>query len=722
MEFENWVTQVSDKLPNFTVRAFLLISLILLILLSIFLSEISKKQNKYILLKNLIKIRHLLLSIVSLVLGIGTYFLFTPYLNEFFGNNLIYILFPFGFCFIFSISKYILNIFNKRKVQEIVSKIELLLLSLLFLSLLLISLFTVPHVSVKTQSNSQILENTEQVTLKFSSPLKTSALIVTVSPENNFNFEYDYFLGLKTFVESITIIPTESFLPDQKVVIYTTGIQRIFPWGTIHENSQEFFTPKDPDIQEVVLGTDIQNVNIEQPILIELDSNDQKSVEWTAIFKPEAEYELIREFDDSLTIQPVKLKQGTTYELEIIKSIIIYNPKTFEKISTESQEIVSTISFKTTPPPGIASFNRSSGVFSNSEPLKVNFEVPLNEDSLKDRITITPTIDGDISLSTDKKQLIFTPKGSFAKNTEYTFTLLTGVENILGGYTENDISITFKTPGYVALLYSNPRNGSTNLSLSTPSISLTFNQPIDHNSVQERFSISPSVNGTFSWSGNTITYKFANALSYGTKYTVSITKGIVATYGINSASTITSSFTTKSETVLLNVPLYYQSESFTCNLAATRMVLAYKGISSSEANIRDSIGIGQDPNSSWVNKYGVHWGPISLYISSRGVSNSLKRGWNLTSALQEVKNGHPVLIYVYNGSSLPMGPIELTGGYTGYKGMHSVVIIGYVGKPESPTTVIVNDPWRGKRNLSISTFKYLWYYSGYLNNTGIVIY
>lgn len=722
MNFENWITQLSDKLPNFNVRVYILVFLILWLFTSILTSFLNKKDFKSKISNNLVKYQYLILASFAISIGIAIYLGYTQYLEYFFGSNKLYILIPFLIFSIFSILKYLINNFKKDRVSKILNIVESIILLICLFHLLSISLLTVPHVNVTTKSNSQILENTEQIKLEFTSPLITSDIKITVSPETNFDLSYDYFLGLKGLVESISISPTESFLPDQKIVVYTTGIQRVFPFGTKHENSQEFFTPKEPEIEEVVLGADTQNVSIGQPIIIELDTNDSKSIEWKAIFNPEAEYEIKRDFDHNLTIQPIKLKQGTNYELEIIKSVIKYNPKTLEKISTESEESVHKISFKTIPPPGILSYNRSSGVMSNSQPLIVNFEIPLKEESLKDKISISPVIDGTLSMSENKKQIIFSPKTAFSKNTEYTFKILSGLENVLGGYTENDISISFKTPGYVTLSYASPRNGATNIAITTSSISMTFNQPIDHKSVEDRFSISPNINGSFSWSGNTLIYKFASSLSYATKYTATVSSGVIATYGINSASNITSSFTTKPETVLLNVPLYSQSESFTCNLAATRMVLAYKGISSSESGIRNAIGIGQDPNSNWVNKYGVHWGPISSYISSRGVSNSLKRGWNLTAALQEVKNGHPILVYVYNGSSLPMGIINLEGGYTGYKGMHSAVIIGFIGKPESPTTVIVNDPWRGKRYLSPSTFRYLWYYSGYLNNTGIVIY
>ena len=713
MDFENWITGVSDNLPNFTVRVFLLSFFVIWIVLSILFLVVKIKKKK----KKVKQIGYLLSGSFFLIIGTATYFLYKSYLERFFGNNLLYIISPIIVLSLVFFTKYLLFLFKKKKTLKILCIFELSLLFLIFGYILIASLFTVPHVSL--QNNSKILGISSEIRLNFTSPLKKSDLKITVHPESNIHLEYEYFLGIDQLVESVNIIPIESFLPDQKVVIYTTGIQRVFPWGTQHENSQEFFTPRAPEVENVVLGTDMQNVSVEQPIKIDLDINDQQSVEWEAVFTPHAEYQVIRDLDDSVIIQPLKLKQGTNYELQIIKSIIKYNPVTFEKISTESEEVVSKVNFKTAPAPGITSFNRNSGIMSNSEPLRINFAVAIKEETLKDKISISPQIDGKISLSSDKKQLIFTPTRAFSKNTEYNLKISSGVENVLGGYTEEDITVSFKTPGYVKLQYASPRNGSINVSLTTPYIALTFNQPIDHNSVQERFTISPNVDGTFSWSGNTLYYKFANTLSYSTRYTVTISKGVKAIYGIDSTSSSTTYFTTKHQTFLLNVPLYHQSESFTCNLAATRMVLGYKGISSSESGIRNYIGIGLDPNVDWVDKYGVHWGPISSYISSRGVSNSIKRGWNLTSALEEVKKGHPVLVYVYNGRSLPKGTFTLEGGATGWKGMHSEVIVGYIGTPQAPQTVITNDPWLGKRYQSPSSFKYYWSYMGY---TGIVIY
>ena len=710
MDIENFITEVSNLLPNFTIRILLLSFLLLWILLSNTIYIVFPKKN--------IKYLFSLLAYVLLVISIW-YFAYTEYIKDIFKGNLLYLIIPISIPPLIYIFKYLLLTFKKNNLYTIVHKLENIFVLTLFTVLLLISLFARPDINVFTSSNSEIIDTTGEISIDFSIPVRKKDIKVNISPESTLEFKYTNFWNLENWITNITVVPTESFLPEQKIVVYTTGIQRIFPFGFEHENNQEFFTPKPPNVQEVVLGADIQNVSIKQPITLQLDDNDKDFVEWEAVFVPDAEFTIVRDNDDTVVIQPIRLEQGTEYKLEIIKSIIRYNTTTLQKTSVESQEKIKEILFRTAPAPGVESFNRNGVIISNSEPLIIYFQSSINEESIKDKLLITPQIEGTVSLSEDGKQVIFKPKTSFLKNTEYKITILSGLENKLGGYIENDIVLSFRTAGYVALSYASPRNGAIDIANTIKNISLTFNQPVDKNSVQERFTISPNVAGTFSWSGNTLYYNLSENLAYGTKYTVSIASGIKSLYGIDSSSVISSSFTTKKQIFLLNVPYYHQTEIFTCNLAATRMVLAYRGVSSTEAGIKSSIGIGLNPNEDWVDGYGVHSGPVSSYIAGRGVSNRVYHSWNLTGALQEVKNGNPVLIYIYNGSSQPKGTFILEGGYTGYKGMHSQVIVGFIGTPESPSTIIVNDPWKGKLYLSPSSFMSAWSYLGY---TGIVIY
>lgn len=149
------------------------------------------------------------------------------------------------------------------------------------------------------------------------------------------------------------------------------------------------------------------------------------------------------------------------------------------------------------------------------------------------------------------------------------------------------------------------------------------------------------------------------------------------------------------------------------------LALAYRGVNISTNSAKASIGVGEDPNVNWVDGYGVHIGPLSGYI--RGFRSAVvKSGWSVSGLASEIMAGNPSIVYVYNGSSKPYGAYELDpGGYTAYMGMHSEVVIGFTGSVENPTSIITNDPWKGKRKLSVNTFNGLWNYMGRL---AVVVY
>lgn len=703
MDMENIFTILNSYFPQYEARASIFIALIFSLATYFLIHKL--KSNKI----------YKIIIPVLILLNISSYILLTIY----FGlqlNQEIYILLSISAILLISqIATYLSRILKKNKVLKIISLITYILTTLSLILTLLISTFSKPIITSEVRD----IDTTSSITLKYTVPVKREKIKIHISPENQIQTDFKYLFGIKDWVTGVTITPIETFLPEQRIVIYTTGLTRVFPYGQIHEQSLEYTTPKSPQVEDVVLGESTSNIPIDTDIILSLDTNDQQYILWEAEFIPTAEYEILRDHSNNVTIKPTNLKQGQDYELKLYKTIIQYNTRTNEETHRESQELINEIIFSTVKAPGITSFNREDDIISNNKPLEITFEQTIDPSSLEERIEITPKIEYTTSLSDDQKNLVITPQDSFSTDTKYTITLKSGIRNTLGGYIEKDIELTFTTPGKVSISSTYPGNGSTGLSTGLDYMYVTFNQPVDKKSAESSFSISPNISGSFSWRGNTMYYSFSNNLSYGTKYTYTLKSGIDSIYGIDSTSTYTRSFTTKNQTVLLNVPLYYQQESFTCNIAATKMVLGYKGISSSESSIKSAVGIGQNPDSDWVEEYGVHWGPISSYISSRGVSNSIKRGWNLTSALEEVKKGHPTLLYMYNGYTQPKGAFTLEGGYTGYKGMHSEILVGYVGTPSNPVQVIVLDPWRGKRYMSPSSFNSYW---SYLNYTGIVIY
>jgi uncharacterized protein YvpB len=742
LNLEQFSTRISSNFPSFEIRFWWLIILLIVIITSFVVIFVFKKKSKIVLSW------YILILVLSVFLILSPLFLDSG-VFEFFDVNNTY---PFHIpLWLIAISGFIFSILqlfhksNRGKVYDVkeipksskeksvdkvsiksgvltafkILHIAVLILSFLFLvSFLLVSLFAKPYVTLP-ESLGDNISTVERIQFSTTVPVRKNELEVNVSPEQVYTVEYDNFLFFNNLITGLTIVPKYSYPANTKIVTYFTGLSNLWPGGRYHEQNLDFFTPPLPVINATNFPEDGEYVPVDTEIDIQLSGVTGEFVYWDIKIEPEAEHELI-EKNNSLVIRLGDLKQGTEYKVVLSQAERIFDITTGQDKSIGELKGVATFNFQTTPPPNIESYNWKSEQMSVKEPLRITFSDKLKEENLEDYFVIEPETLGELKLLDDGQVLQFTPDSGFKKNTDYKVTVKSGLENKLGGYLEEDAILEFSTPGYLYVIGVYPRNYSTGIKRGFSTISVTFNQPVNKSSAQSSFSISPSINGSFYWRDNTMYYNLSSSLSYGTRYSIKIASGVDSLYGYALANQFQSVFTTEEETFKLDVPQYYQvGGEFSCNLVATKMALAYKGVSTSIDSIKSSIGVGQDPNSSFVEGYGVHWGPISSYISSRGVSNTIKSGWNVNSLVQEVKSGHPVILFWYNGYTTPKEAFELEGGYTGYHGMHSEVVVGFVGKVDSPSKIILNDPWRGPRQLSIGTFNSMW---SYLGNKAIVVY
>ena len=88
-----------------------------------------------------------------------------------------------------------------------------------------------------------------------------------------------------------------------------------------------------------------------------------------------------------------------------------------------------------------------------------------------------------------------------------------------------------------------PLDGAENVPLDT-TINITFSEIMDHTSAESAFSISPSVNGNFSWNGTTMIFTPDSPLAFNTIYTVTINTGATDIAGNNLVSNYVWSFNT----------------------------------------------------------------------------------------------------------------------------------------------------------------------------------
>lgn len=294
---------------------------------------------------------------------------------------------------------------------------------------------------------------------------------------------------------------------------------------------------------------------------------------------------------------------------------------------------------------------------------------------------------------------------------------------------EKDIAAKTDSPTVVSFT---PRISEGDVAI-TADIFIEFAGEIENaDEIKQSFMLEPAAQGVLYWRDNSLIYDTSEDFRHSTSYKVSF----VDTAGEKRSWR----FTTSRDKFVLNVPLISQVLRFECNVAAARMLLAYQGINMSfddffaklpKQNVpynaaRNTWG---NPNLGYVgdvtgkNKgYGVYWEPIAQTVEQiSGKNVEIRRNWNLEDMLGVVESGSPVQIWWQNARSTPTDMTWRTPDGQEIKainGMHSEVVVGWVGAKSNPDAIIVNDPWRGHREVKTADFLGLW---ALFDNTGIYI-
>jgi hypothetical protein len=148
--------------------------------------------------------------------------------------------------------------------------------------------------------------------------------------------------------------------------------------------------------------------------------------------------------------------------------------------------------------------------------------------------------------STLKRTLQFIPSSNLKGNTTYTITLDTTAHDTSGTRMEEPFVFSFTTQGTKVVSFS-PSNGSTNVRPYTY-IFVGFNSPMDAKSVEDAFSINPSVEGEFDWPLDNRYFYFTPKIGYlatNTQHTVKIDTTAKDTTGVHLSDSLVFSFTTE---------------------------------------------------------------------------------------------------------------------------------------------------------------------------------
>lgn len=577
-------------------------------------------------------------------------------------------------------------------------------------------------VAANPDSGTYLTSAEEPIAVEFSLPIDEKLVKLYVSPEVMGHWEFEKTIFDLPLKWKAKFYPEESFYPGQKIVVYATGLKAQWGKQELHEQAVEMFAPKIPQIVSTSPQDKQENVLADTTIGIVYDAPLGKFVETGFKISPAVGFNLETGNDWQILTLKEPLNQGQTYEVEVYQTPRSYRVLDNENLILGETRLAGRFSFETVATPLISSYSPQGSGALPSDPLKVVFSEAMNQKRVEESFSFAPQTAGKVSWE-NERTFIFTPDSPWKKETKYEAHFAPGIISQAGGATSAETVLSFETVGRVKVYSFSPGPNTYGLNPATTNIVVEFNQKVDHASAQQKFSLSPTESGTFSWSGNKMTYAVAGKLNYSTKYTIEVSAGVKTVDGFDSTQDFQSSFTTRSETFTLNVPQYYQdprTQTFNCNLVAIQMALGYlgKGVPSQE-QIKAAIGVGQNPNASWVDSYGTHTAPAAAYLTSKGVNFSVKTGWNVPALAKEVEKGNPVILWWYNRYSTPKGTKTLPGGYLGYNGMHSEVVRGFVGSSSNPSYLLTNDPWRGPLTYSQSLFKSTW---AYLNYTAIVVY
>lgn len=583
----------------------------------------------------------------------------------------------------------------------------------LIILIVITSFFVKPSVIHTIPESNGIMNSAdESFELTFDLPIDSAKIDFNISPDIDGEWKVESVDKYLKFNRQIKFYPEESIYPGREVVIYVTGIKTPWSFGKLHEQSIEIKAPSIPDVFKTTPENLAENVTTDQKIEIEYNTPIGDFVRLDYVITPEVEFKVKNKDEYTQIVEfPEELQQDSEYKFEVYRTLRSYKIETNEDVEVGETELIRTVNFKTVTTPLVASYEpKGTSVLANSE-IKIVFDQPMDKESVLNSLKITPEVKGEATW-TDDKTLVYKPETELNKETEYTVFIDKGVLSTFSGKTKDEIKLSFTTIGKVMVSSVSPLSGTYGHNPKATNIVVEFNQPVDKASAQQKFSISPAVSGTFTWDGNKMIYNVAGKLQYSTRYNFSIASGVKTINGLDSNQAFNYTFVTRDNIFTLNVPWYKQQEGFTCNIAATRMALAYRGVYVFEATIKSGLGIGTDPNVDWVPNYGVHWGPVSSYIGQyRNVA--VKSGWNVAELAKEVEKGNPVILFWYNRYSQPKGSYTLPSGATAWMGMHSEVVRGFVGDSSNPTALLVNDPWRGQLTYSTSLFISTWSYIGY---------
>jgi uncharacterized protein YvpB len=589
-----------------------------------------------------------------------------------------------------------------------------------------------PTMNVTMHDNRVPLDAAIQI--DFSVPL-SRGITVTMTPEAFGEVAYSRFVVEDHLARTVTFQPEVTWLPDTTYQIKISGIRSAWPTYRQPRTATFSFTTVAIPFLVSVSPKSSEELAPDSSWTIAYDQAQRPGIEFYYEFSPEIKFTALTSEDGkTTTLKPTEqLAQGTSYILSVFQKTIQYNFGTQDIAFQSEPLLVKQDTWKVKDAPGVAKFSPVGTMVGLQEPIDMTFTQPMDFPSFKENVTISPSVSGTWTAVSDTN-FVFRP-GQFTPGTTYRLTVAKGTENTSGGFLVEEAVYGFTTLGPAEVSQTSPADKSAGIGVDS-SIRITFDQPVDHNSAQAHFSISPGVAGDFSWDGNTLLFKPSSALAFNSSYSAAISKGVVGSGGMDMAKDFAFSFSTEQSITKLDVAFDRQDHNLSCEFAALSMALKYKGANVGEAPLINIVGfdptvknngIWGNPNVAFVGDidghqpstgYGVYWDPIAIAAKTYRTAKSFS-GWTVAQLTAEIKKGNPVVVWGTAGSGKRIDWKTPQGGnVVAVSGEHARVAIGFIGPAENPTKIITMDPLYGEKYFTRSSFEWNW---GLLGYSGVVV-
>ena len=598
-------------------------------------------------------------------------------------------------------------------------------------------LLPTPKVEMVTPNNSsQTVTNNPAITILFDRPVNRASMQKSITPEVPGVWTFEEPIYATHLYRKLVFHPVVTLKPDTKYVIKISNISNFLHLSPPDSYSYSFKTKPSPVVSLVTPANGAKDVLIGSSIQILLSGENNSESVFDFQFSPSFEFDkkLSRDRKSYTIIPKHKLLQGYSYQLTITKSDIQTHIPTNTVVERGNSATQYVGSFSTKESPGIVSFTPTGNKIFTDEKIRISFSQEMDRASVEKNFSISPSVSGTFIWTDDKNVEFKTTNLEF--NTAYKMRIPKQTASKSGGFLISDIEKSFVTIGAVTVEKFYPDNGLKAVGINNQ-IKVGFDQEVNHTDAESKFAINPTTSGTFSWEGNTLVFTPTSPYKYSTDYTITIAPEIISVKGLASTQVFISNFRTQDQTVKLSVPSYLQKYSLSCEIAALRMALEFRGIPISEDKIIEHIGFDTTPKSEgiWGNPhlafvgningrqmvtgYGVYWEPIARV--ARMFRNAEEfRGWDIKRLAKSISEKNPVIVWVYSSNGSPTGWNTTQGNpIHAVRGEHAVVAVGYVGEIDNPTSIIVNDPLLGQVQWPRLFFEKKW---SAFNQSGVVVY